>query len=100
VLLSSHLLADVEDVCDRIAILYNGRLRAVGPIDELLEVTERTRVTLPQLEDGDLERVLADLRAALPAEPEIDHPRLDLERFFIETVRHAREESEAEGRAP
>jgi ABC-2 type transport system ATP-binding protein len=100
VLLSSHLLADVEDVCDRIAILYNGRLRAAGPIDELLEVAERTRVTLPPLEDADLERVLAGLRAALPVEPEIDHPRLDLERFFIETVRHAREESEAGGRAP
>ncbi|MEK7450215.1 MAG: ABC transporter ATP-binding protein, partial [Planctomycetota bacterium] len=34
ILLSSHLLADVENVCDRIAILYNGKLQKIGPVDE------------------------------------------------------------------
>ncbi|MFP6907639.1 MAG: ABC transporter ATP-binding protein, partial [Verrucomicrobiota bacterium] len=32
VFLSSHLLADVEDVCDRIAILYAGQVQAEGSI--------------------------------------------------------------------
>jgi ABC-2 type transport system ATP-binding protein len=44
VLLSSHQLADVEDVCDRICILYRGRIEVEGTIDELLEVKDVFRV--------------------------------------------------------
>ena len=36
VLLSSHQLADVEQVCDRVSILYGGRQQATGTIDEVL----------------------------------------------------------------
>jgi ABC-2 type transport system ATP-binding protein len=32
VIVSSHLLADVEDVCDRVCILYGGQSRALGSI--------------------------------------------------------------------
>ena len=40
----SHLLADVQDVCDRIAILYQGDLKELGRVDDLLKVTEETQV--------------------------------------------------------
>ncbi|MBN1269226.1 MAG: ABC transporter ATP-binding protein [Kiritimatiellae bacterium] len=90
VILSSHLLADVEDVCDRIAILYNGRFQAVGPIRELLEERNRCRLTVPEVEPEVLQRVLAMVREAVGAEPEVDHPRRDLEQFFIEVVEKAR----------
>ncbi|MBN1420956.1 MAG: ABC transporter ATP-binding protein [Planctomycetes bacterium] len=46
VLLSSHLLADVEDVCDRIAILYGGRLRAEGAVADLLGRPDGSRMRL------------------------------------------------------
>jgi ABC-2 type transport system ATP-binding protein len=36
VLLSSHLLDDVEDICDRVAILYGGKVRAEGTVESLL----------------------------------------------------------------
>lgn len=36
VFFSSHILADVEQVCDRVGIMVNGELRACGPIQELL----------------------------------------------------------------
>lgn len=36
VLLSSHQLTDVEDVCDRVCILYRGKLEVEGTIDSLL----------------------------------------------------------------
>lgn len=48
VLLSSHLLADVEDVCDRIAILYGGRLRAEGSVAEILGRPDGTRMRLDE----------------------------------------------------
>jgi ABC-2 type transport system ATP-binding protein len=36
VFMCSHLLADVEDVCDRIAILFQGKLEVIGKVSELL----------------------------------------------------------------
>ena len=44
VVMCSHLLADVQDVCDRIAILYQGDLKELGRVDDLLKVTEETQV--------------------------------------------------------
>jgi len=41
VLLCSHLLADVEDVCDRIAILYGGKIQAKGKVADLLQQTNK-----------------------------------------------------------
>jgi len=43
VFMCSHLLADVEDVCDRIAILFQGELEVMGRVDELL--TEKGSVS-------------------------------------------------------
>src|SRR4249919_3647519 len=40
VLMSSHLLPDVQDVCDRIAILHQGELKELGRVDELLTVQD------------------------------------------------------------
>lgn len=40
VFLSSHLLADVEDVCDRILILYRGQVKVLGTVEELLSLKD------------------------------------------------------------
>jgi ABC-2 type transport system ATP-binding protein len=46
VFLNSHLLTEVERVCDRVAIVDRGRVVALGPLDALLgEPTVRIRVT-------------------------------------------------------
>jgi ABC-2 type transport system ATP-binding protein len=44
VLLSSHQLADVEDVCDRICILYRGKLEVQGAVNDLLDVKDVFRL--------------------------------------------------------
>ena len=90
VLLSSHLLADVEDVCDRIAILYNGRIQAMGPIKDLLEEKSRLRLTIPELPADAMKRILTVIREAVGQDPEVDHPRQNLERYFLEVVEKAR----------
>ena len=49
VLITSHLLSDVEDICDRVIILYGGKIRATGTLNELLTVTDANRITTPAL---------------------------------------------------
>ncbi|MDW8344723.1 MAG: ABC transporter ATP-binding protein [Verrucomicrobiae bacterium] len=102
IVLSSHLLADVEDVCDRILILYNGQVQAQGTIHELLEERGRYRVTLPaDCPPTMLQRILELVRAELGREPDVDHPRRNLEQFFLEVVERARRETaEASGVGP
>jgi ABC-2 type transport system ATP-binding protein len=90
ILLSSHLLADVEDVCNRIAILYNGRIQAMGPIRDLLEEKSRVRLTIPEIPAEAMKRILAVIREVVRQEPEVDHPRQNLERYFLEVVEKAR----------
>ncbi len=89
VLLSSHLLADVEDVCDRVAILYNGKIRAHGHVRELLEQTDRMRMDLPPLPPDKTRELLTSLRNLLGTEPEISHPAMNLEQFFLDVVEKA-----------
>lgn len=89
ILLSSHLLADVEDVCDRIAILYSGKVRAMGKVDELLEKKELVRFTLEKTSDENIKNIAQLLNNNTGKEPLIDHPSMNLESFFLEVVDQA-----------
>ena len=94
VILSSHLLADVEDVVDRVVVLYGGQIRAEGTTDELLLVEDKTTITTPKMSKDVLEKVLKILHEEYSSEDmEITHPRLDLESFFLDVVNRARSES-------
>lgn len=46
VLLTSHLLADVQQVCDHVGMLHEGTLLAEGPLDEVLAVYRPERATV------------------------------------------------------
>jgi ABC-type multidrug transport system ATPase subunit len=50
VLLSSHLLSEIELVCTRAAIVNNGKLVAQADVDELLGPTQRVLITTPDIE--------------------------------------------------
>ncbi len=89
VLLSSHLLADVEDVCDRIAVLYEGRVRAEGSLRDLLTRRDALLLHLPALSAEALQRALAALREVVPGEVSVEHPTVTLEQFFLRVVAEA-----------
>jgi ABC-2 type transport system ATP-binding protein len=89
IILSSHLLADVEDVCDRIAILYNGSIRAQGSVNQLLEKQESVRITMPSLPPDTMKKILELIREKIGKEPDVDHPSMNLEQFFLEVVEKA-----------
>ncbi len=90
ILLSSHVLADVEDVCDRVTILYGGQQRAAGDIGDLLCQHDITQITAPRLSPKTLDEVRAlisrlEQRDVLT----ISHPRVKLEDFFLKIVEEA-----------
>lgn len=88
VLLCSHLLADVEDVCDRISILYGGRVQAQGKVKQLLQQSQKTQITTSALNQdvaGKIELLLREQNCDF----EIATPMEKLEAFFIRTVTEA-----------
>lgn len=98
VILSSHLLSDVEDVCDRVVIYYGGKIQAAGPLKELLAKPDSLRITTPVLPRATLERVLATIRQdAITGEVRVDNPTQNLESYFLEVVQKARAAQETSG---
>jgi len=94
VVITSHLLSDIEDVCDRVIILYGGKIRAEGTLSELLTVSDANRITTPALPPEAMTKLLELLRESLHGDSfEIDHPRRTLEEFFLDVVAKARSES-------
>jgi len=87
VLLCSHNLSDVEDLCNRVAILDRGRLVEEGPLDELLAVQSRT---LLEFENLSAEAARAAIAAATEVGAELVEQRparRNLEARFLEAVR-------------
>ncbi|MBT4530099.1 MAG: ABC transporter ATP-binding protein [Phycisphaerae bacterium] len=94
ILLSSHLLSDVEDVCDQMAILYGGKIHAEGTAEELLVDSEHTVIKVPRVHnDGTItkiEQILAESEGT--SIDSVQQPRQNLESFFISIVEKAREQ--------
>jgi ABC-2 type transport system ATP-binding protein len=91
VILSSHLLADVEDVCNRVVIYYGGKIQAAGTLKELLAEPDTLRITTPVLPRETLERVLEIIRKDVSTgEVRVDNPTQNLESYFLDVVQKAR----------
>jgi ABC-2 type transport system ATP-binding protein len=94
VLITSHLLSDVEDISDRAIILYGGKIRAEGALSELLLDTESSRITMPLLKPEVSKKVIKILRENLQGEEFVmDHPRRSLEEFFLDVINKAQIDS-------
>ena len=83
VLLSSHLLADVEDLCDRVAILGRGELMHSGPADELLELRDEFEVRFKGGGEDFAKRVRAFVEEGGATDVTVRHPREDLHGLFL-----------------
>ncbi len=90
IILCSHLLADVQDVCSRVVVLYGGQIRAQGELKDILSEPDKTRIVTPHLS----EQATAELKAFLAAHGittgvSIDHPDRNLEDYFLDVIRQA-----------
>jgi len=92
VLMCSHRLDDVQDVCDRIAILYNGDLQTLGKVSTLLEDAVRLEVRASQVKESpelkaDLEAVFKKHGGSLES---VGHPTTTLEELFLKIVEESK----------
>jgi ABC-2 type transport system ATP-binding protein len=92
ILLCTHLLSDVEDLCDRVAIMFGGKVRAEGTCGELLEQQDLTTLQTDRLPAD----VVAEIQTVLERRGlglrSVEQPRRRLESLFLEIVDTARKE--------
>ncbi len=92
VLLCSHLLADVEDVCDRVAIMYGGRCQAMGAVGDLLERRDVTEITADRLDEQTIQKVRQIIEQSGNRVMGVHHPTDRLEALFLRVVSQAQRE--------
>ncbi len=89
VVMCSHLLADVQDVCDRIAILYQGDLKELGRVDNLLKVSGETEVRTKGLSQAAQDEIREVIKRHGGEVVSIENPRTTLEELFLNIVRES-----------
>ena len=92
VILSSHLLSDVEDVCDRVVIYYGGKIQAMGELKDLLANRDAMRITTPPLSRETTQKVMELIRHDVAEDKiRIDNPTQNLESYFLDVVAKAKQ---------
>jgi ABC-2 type transport system ATP-binding protein len=98
IILCSHLLADVQDVCNSVTVLFGGQIRAQGALSEILCESDKTQIITPRLSP----ETINELRNFLKAHGlndidavKIDNPDRNLEDYFLDVVRKASEQNVA-----
>ncbi len=91
VVLCSHLLGQVEQVCDRVAIMDHGRLVLEGRVDEVLAQRDRHLMTIEGLTPDARVAAESTLAAHGARVTSVTHPRRSLEELFRELVTGSRD---------
>ena len=90
VILCSHLLADVQNICDRIAILNKGVLQVMGNVRELLSQKDVIEFVVKNLSDKDIQEVEAFIHSRNGNVLSINHPVSTLEELFLTIIQQSK----------
>ncbi len=72
VFFSSHILTDVETICDRVGILYKGKLKAIGKLGELLSAkTNEWEITVQGLSESKLDDLKSNIKKVIIHDEEL-----------------------------
>lgn len=90
VLMTSHLLADVQDVCNEVLILYGGKVQESGPIESLLVKKDEILIKAPAVSEESVSKVVSILEESVDKKKiEVSSPSINLESFFLSIVAEA-----------
>jgi len=95
VLITSHLLAQIEDICDRVAILDRGKLILEGAVNELVGLSNRQALIVDSLPAAELEELRGWLSARGHALNAVEQPRTRLDQLFLSKVSRPQKGGEA-----
>ena len=90
ILVCSHHLADMQDVCDRVAILLDGRVCAQGPVRDLVRQPDTWRVTLEGVDAALRDRLVAYLQEQCGRPVTVEPAGRSLEALFVDVVTRQR----------
>jgi len=87
VLVTSHLLEQMQEVCDRVGIMAHGRMMREGRVEDLIAVEHETELVLADASPD----LLAEIRSLVENSGSAKlvrsgHPRTTLERLFLEAT--------------
>lgn len=86
VLLCSHLLSQVQEICDRIGILHRGVLVREGRLEDLISIKNQTEMILENAPPELLAEIEAKIAASGAKVIERRKPQTTLERYFLEVT--------------
>lgn len=89
IVLSGHLLADMQDICDRIAILHRGELKEIGQVSDLLTVQDITQIKVRDLPPDALAEIRRVVERHNGTVVDVDHPTTTLEELFLRIVQES-----------
>ncbi len=88
VFLCSHLLEQVQEVCDHVGIIFKGKLVKEGSLEDLISIEDQTEIVVRNASDRTLARIRAVIADSENAEfLHMGKPRTTLERLFLEEAR-------------
>lgn len=91
ILLASHLLEQVQEVCDRIGILNLGKMLMEGRVSDLISDQKRVTLTVENLRDGAQEKIRRSIEEVGARLVSVEHPRYTLENIFLNTLQKEKE---------
>ena len=89
VLMCSHQLDDVQDVCDRIGILHQGELKELGRVGDLLKVRDETEIRTSGLSSEAQQEIREVIERHGAEVHSIGNPTTTLERLFVNIIRES-----------
>jgi ABC-2 type transport system ATP-binding protein len=89
ILLCSHQLADVQDVCDRVAILHQGELKEAGRVDSLLKVQDVTQIHAKGLSEDAKAKIREIILQSNSELIKMDNPTTTMEELFLDIVQQS-----------
>ncbi|MFK7910763.1 MAG: ABC transporter ATP-binding protein [Akkermansiaceae bacterium] len=88
VFLCSHLLEQVQEVCDHVGIIFKGKIVKEGKLEDLIAIEDQTEVIIRNASDRTLARIRAVISDAQDAEfVRMGKPRTTLERLFLDEAK-------------
>jgi ABC-2 type transport system ATP-binding protein len=95
VLITSHLLAQIEDICDRVAILDRGKLILEGAVHDLVGLRDRQSLIVDSLPASEIEELRSWLAARGHVLNSIEQPRTRLDQLFLSKVSRSQQGGES-----